>query len=194
MDFRYLLPLFIKLLLLSFLANPPRFQYSQYILLVLKLVSSLLIAILTILVLFFSIEPSRAGAAVHLRGKNFSALGALSLLCSVFLSPHHFSMVYPLILCLSPWDSLILKGMKWVFSWLYPWDSLILKGMKWVFTCLYHRLEAIPDLTIVCITQQEENDHIQIQVQVQVEDEIDGLEDDPGQVQANLEEAGDALV
>lgn len=176
MDLRYLLAPFLKLLLPSFLANllhpqPP--LYLHYILLLLKLLSSFLIAILTILFLFFSIKPSLVRAAVYLRGRNFSALVALSLLSALFLSSAHFWMLYPLILCLSPWESFIFKVMKWVFSW------------------LYHTLEAIPDLTIVCITQQQ--DH-HMQVEVEVEAEIDGLEEHTSQEQVNLEEAGDAFV
>ena len=146
MDLRYLLAPFLKLLLPSFLVNsrlsqPQPRLYSHYTHLVLKLVFSLLIAILTILFLFVSIKISLARPAVYLRGPNFSVLVALSLLCSVFLSPAHFWMVYPLILCLSPWEFLVFKVIKWVFNW------------------IYQRLEAIPNLTIVCTTQQEEEDH-----------------------------------
>ncbi|KAM7490860.1 hypothetical protein LguiA_033781 [Lonicera macranthoides] len=176
MDLRYLLAPLIKLVISSFFSSPRLLdhQSDHYILiLLLKYVSSLLIAILTLLFLLFSIKLSLARAAVYLRGRNFSVLVALSLLCSVFLAPAHFWMVYPLILFISPWESLVFNVIKWVFSW------------------LYRTLEAIPDLTIVCITQQQKEDHHR---QVEVEAEIDVLEGHTGQEQVNLEEAGDAFA
>ena len=161
MDLRYLLPPLIKLLLPSFHSHPHLtfLDHHFYILLVLKFVFSLLIAIGTILFLFFSVKLSHnktlKRVAVYLRGRNFSVLVALSLFCSLYLSPLHFWMGYPLILCLS------------------PWEILVCDLMKWVFNSLYHILDAIPDLTIICITQQE------------VEAEVEGH---TGQVQVNLED------
>ncbi|KAM7494013.1 hypothetical protein LguiB_028622 [Lonicera macranthoides] len=189
-DLSYILAPLFKRIISSFFSNPqllghqPSLHHSHYILRLLKFVFSLLIAILTTLFLFFSVKLSLsttlARAAVYLRGQNFSVLVALLLLCSVFLSPAHFWMVYPLILCLSPWEFLAFKVIEWVFNW------------------LYHTLEAIPDLTIVCITQQDEDHHIQVEVdvdvEVQAEAEFDGLVGHTGQEQVNLEEACVVLI
>ncbi|KAM7494010.1 hypothetical protein LguiB_028619 [Lonicera macranthoides] len=156
MDVRYLLAPFFKPIIYSFFSNPQLLGHqSHYILRLLKFFFSLLIAILTNLFLFFAVKLSLstalARAAVYLRGRNFSVLVALLLLCSVI---------------------------KWVFNW------------------LYHTLEAISDLTIVCITQQEEDHHIQVEVddEVQAEAEFDGLEGHTGQEQVNLEEACVVLI
>ena len=143
-ELRHLVPPLLNLLLV-FLQNLQVgniFQVDSDDHLMLKLVFFLFIAVVTFLFLFTSIKlrlTVRATAgAIHLGAEDFSFPVAILLLCSIFLSPQHFWVGYPIIFSISIWYASVFNLVKRFFIW------------------FYHTLQELPTLIVTCFIQEQD--------------------------------------
>ncbi|KAA8525969.1 hypothetical protein F0562_007931 [Nyssa sinensis] len=158
MDLRYVVPPIIHLIfkLLHFQMKPwvhydDLWKTDQLSIGNIAFLLLIIIATLLFLLIYIKLPLHITIDSIHLQAGDFSGPLAISLLCLIFLPQPYFWTAFPIIICISPWFNSLLNLLQ---HFLYSF---------------YLTLEVIPNLNIICFTQQEENletEPAQVEVEV----------------------------